>query len=90
MALSDLDLVDENRFYVDRKMEGGDGVAHTMVTTRVDVAQCTDGLHEHGLRNMVGDEYAEGRQVEEPLQMGWWMRNSVSKMEADFTMLLSW
>ena len=90
MALSDLDLVDENQFYVDRKMEGGDGVAHTMVTTRVDVAQCTDGLHEHGLRNMVGGVYAEGRQAEEPLQMGWWMRNSVSKMAADFTMLSSW
>ena len=71
-------------------MEGGDGVAHTMVTTRVDVAQCTDGLHEHGLRNMVGGVSAEGRQAEEPLQMGWWMRNSVSKMAADFTMLSSW
>ena len=70
MALSDRNLVDENRFYVDRKMEGGDGVACTMVTTRVRVAQCTDGLHEHGLRFMVGDVYAESRQVEEPLQMG--------------------
>jgi hypothetical protein len=70
MALSDLDLVDENRFYVDRKMEGGDGVVCTMVTTRVDAAQCTDGLHEHGFRFMAGDEYAEGRQAEEPLQMG--------------------
>ena len=67
MALSDLDLVDENRFYVDRKMEGGDGVACTMVTTRVRVAQCTDGLHEHRFRFMAGDEYAEDIQVEEPL-----------------------
>ena len=67
MALSDRNLVDENRFYVDPKMEGGDGVACTMVTTRVNVAQCTDELHEHGLRFMAGDEYAEGRQVEEPL-----------------------
>jgi hypothetical protein len=62
--------VDENRFYVDRKMEGGDGVACTMVTTRVRVAQCTDGLHEHRFRFMAGDEYAKGIQVEEPLQMG--------------------
>ena len=68
--MSDLDLVYENQFYVDRKMEGGDGVACTMVTTRVGVAQCTDGLHEHGFRFMAGDEYAEGRQAEEPLQMG--------------------
>jgi hypothetical protein len=70
MALSDRNLVDENRFYVDRKMEGGDGVVCTMVTTRVDVAQCKAGLHEHGFRFMAGDEYAKGRQVEEPLQMG--------------------
>jgi hypothetical protein len=32
-------LVDENRFYVDPKMEGGDGVACTMVTTCIDIAQ---------------------------------------------------
>jgi hypothetical protein len=34
---------------------------------------------------MLGDVYAEGRQAEEPLQMGWRMRNSLSKMAADFT-----
>jgi hypothetical protein len=45
MALLDPDLVDENRFYVDWKMERGDRVALMMVTTRVDVAQCTDGLN---------------------------------------------
>jgi hypothetical protein len=67
MVLSDRNLVDENRFYVDPKMEGGDEVACTMVTTRIDIAQWTDGLHEHGLRFMAGDDYAEGRQVEEPL-----------------------
>jgi hypothetical protein len=57
MALLDPDLVDESRFYVDWKMERGDRVALMMVTTRVDVAQCTDGLHHRTINTRFDTDF---------------------------------
>lgn len=53
-------------------MEGGNGVARTMVSTRDDVAHCTDGLHLS--TRLVGDGrgcvcrgYTSGRSAAEGL-----------------------